>query len=119
MSVNINSYKLSIDGLTITYTYKQESATLFFDPKATCELFEHVGMIEGFDIDKNGEPIIYYTERIWCRPATAFCLWFEFVKTFPFIQRHAEILVEHLADAREFKKTYDKIDNLLSLIRHS
>ena len=113
----VNSYSLSIDGLTIAYTSGSAKTYLFFDPKATCELFESRSMIEGFDIDKNGEPVIYYTETIYGRSATAFCFWCDFVRTFPFILRHAEILVEHLIDTSEFKKTYAKINHLLSPLK--
>ena len=117
MSPTVNSYSLSIDGLSIAYTSGTEKTILNFDAKAACNLFEDAGMIEGFDIDKNGEPVIYYTESIYGRKAACYCLWFEFVKTFPFIQRHAEILVEHQTDPREFKKTYAKINYLLSPLR--
>lgn len=111
--VTILNFAFTLGGLSITYTNGTEKTTLKLDAKATCNLFEGAGIIEGFDIDANGEPVIYYTERIWNRPAPAYCMWFEYVKTFPFIQRHAEILIEYLIVTKQIRQSIAKIDYLL------
>lgn len=118
MKPTIINFNLSIAGLVITYANGAENTTtLKYDAKATADLFVNVGINEGMDIDANGEPVIYYTENIYGRKAPAYCLWCDFVKSFPFNQRYAEIIVEYLLDTRATRKALAKINYLLQPLK--
>lgn len=107
--ISINTYSFLIEGLTINYRFNGVSNLLKLDPCATCNLFEDMHIIEGFDLDNNGEPVILFTNQ----NATGFCFWAEFVKSYPFTQRHAEILAANNASTYEANSIIARIDRLL------
>jgi hypothetical protein len=111
--VIINNYAFSVNGFHLNYSTQQQSFDLTFDAKATANLLKQAGIIEDFDLDKNGEPVILYTDSMYGRPVSGFCLWCDYVKTFRFIGRHAEILAEHIEGRKSFMKTKAVISNLL------
>lgn len=108
----VTSYSFSVNGLSITYTFKGQTTTWTLDPKAACDVFQTVGIVEGWDTDKNSEPVILWQDRMYGRPVVEHCLWVDFVKTFPFIQRHAEIIIEdreRRKASRQFHVTMNRL----------
>lgn len=111
--VIINNYAFSVNGFHLNYSASRKTFDLTFDAKATADLFKKAGIIEDFDFDKNGEPVILYTEVLYGRPATGFCFWCDYVRTFGFINRHAEIIAEYIESNKSFRKTEAVISQLM------
>lgn len=112
-SIAVKAFSLTVEGFSFTYTLNGVQKSFSYDPLATCDLFQKVGLIECFDRDYNGEPVILYTDDQYGRPATGHCLWCDYVRTFGFIQRHAEIIAEYREDERRARKIEAQINYLL------
>jgi hypothetical protein len=110
----IISFCFAIDGFSITYSdSNREINSLSFDPLSTCNLFQHFSIIEGFDIDRNGEPVILYTDSYFHQPVTGWSFWCDFVKSYPFTGRHAELIAEAIEDHNYFRNFESIINTLL------
>jgi len=109
----INSYNFSIAGLTINYSISNKTTNLSLDPCATCDLFTQLGAIEGFDLDKNNEPVILFADTQHGRTVTGWDLWANFVKRFPLTERIVQIFMEHKEERKAHKRFQGKIKYLL------
>lgn len=105
----INRFYFNVEGINIAYNYKGKTTHLQLCPKATCQLLEDAGMIEGFDIDENGEPVILFTDD-HVRTQYGFDRWNSFVCTFPLSYRMAVKLLEY----REARKDHFEFQELIS-----
>ena len=99
----INHFSLSLSGLTINYSTENSTNNLSLDPSATCDLLNQVGAIEGFDLDRNGEPIILYTAIQGRRITTGYSFWVNFCITYPMTDALAQRLVNVLRGAKQHK----------------
>jgi hypothetical protein len=115
--LNVNAYSLGLHGLLIIYEYKGQKTTLLLDPKATCQTFEDLRIIESFETDSNGEPMILWQDKQFGRPVIEHCLWCEFISSFPCIKRHAEIIIEDRERRKVSRWFHAKIDHLLSPLK--
>lgn len=119
----LTSFNLSIAGLQISYSANNSQNILNYDSKATCDLFEDLRIIEGFEIDyKTGEPVILgmrehdYEDQEgfvqWTSSPVAIS-WCDYITTYPFTHRHAELLAEELESNTAHRKILGKINSLL------
>lgn len=115
----VNSFSLSLDGLSIAYSKGANNFTIQYDPLSACDLFESLKMIEGFDKDRHtGEPVILFEkerdngEGMW-DTTTGYSEWHQFVKTFPMCEAFARLLVEHKESTDHYQALIAKIDSLL------
>jgi hypothetical protein len=127
-TIQLTSYALIAEGLSITYFYKGDSFTLSYDAKATANLFKELRIIDDFDLDTNGEPVILgerehdYEEEatgqiVWTtRPV--FIFWGDYVKTQPLFKRHFEIIAEAKEEAKASKKLQAQFDFISYTIEH-
>jgi hypothetical protein len=108
----IGSYKFNLEGLEITYSNHGHTTHLTLCPKATCQLFQDAGLIEGFDIDQNGEPVILFTDSSF--PAGyGFDYWNSFVCFFRLTYKMAVKLMEYWEDRKGSKTFQAAVSNLL------
>ena len=123
MSITINSYSLSVDGLAIAYQSGNHSHSIFYDPRATCSLFEQLNLIQSFDLDQNQEPIILFEREhdyedemgiVRWTIRTGYCTWFDLVASLTFTKRQAELIVEDLVEKKGFQEFSARIINLLN-----
>lgn len=113
--LTVNAFSFGLTGLTINYTIKGETTNWVLDPCATCQIFEDLGIIEGFIPDtRTSEPVILWQDRQYDRPVIEHCPWNDFTSTFPFVQRQAEIIVEAKENYRIWKEDEALIQYLLS-----
>lgn len=92
-------YRFNHQGLDITYTYKGQTTHLQLCPKATCQLLQDAGLIEGFNLDENSEPVILFTDNTY--PAGyGFDRWNSFVCTFKISHRMAQKIMEFREDRK-------------------
>lgn len=117
--ITVLNYSFSLYGLSINYQYKGASNTIFFDPCAACEVFSKLRIIDDFQLDSNGEPVIIWEDRQYGCPAMGWCQWYQFAATFKVIQRHAEIIAEARENEKSFRKSEAIINRLLSPLKHS
>lgn len=109
-------YTFNIKGLDITYTCKGETTHLQLCPKATCQLLEDAGLIEGFNIDQNGEPVILFTgDNV--RAEYGFDSWSSFVCTFPLSYRMAVKLMEYRESRKAHLSFQATVNHLLSPLK--
>jgi hypothetical protein len=108
----IIKFSLDIKGLKISYFLNQQVYCLAYDPSSTCDLLESLEMIEGFETDSNGEPVILYTDKNE-REGYGYEFWYQFIKSMPLSKRVAEIIIEASQDLIMFKKISKTIDWLL------
>lgn len=111
-TVNVNSFGLSIDGLSIIFIKDNQSTTLSFDPFATVSLLTDAGMLEGFDKSHYGEPVILFTNNEYGQDATGFMHWCSFIHVFPMSQRLAEMIVDYL----DFKKLSNQTQSTIAML---
>jgi hypothetical protein len=111
--ITVNTFSLSIEGLKLAYAVSNQKTIIKLDARATCNLLQDLNVIEGFDFDKNNEPVIFFTVNTQGINSTGFCFWCDFVKSYPFGQRHAEIIADHLESAKAYRKIINKINTLL------
>ncbi len=111
--ITIITASLSITGLYTEYATSTGKNTLTLDPYAACQALQTAGMIEGFEMDANNEPVILYSD-----PMSALGYghehWCNFVKSFPFITRYAEMLLEAREEKESFDRFYDILDKLMT-----
>jgi hypothetical protein len=112
-TITVQSFSFSIEGLTVTFTKGISTSTLILCPAATCDLFAQLGAIEGFDLDKNNEPVILFTDNQYGRPATGWDVWANFVKRFPLTERMVQIFMEYKEERKAHKRFQGKIKYLL------
>lgn len=110
-TVYLKKYRFSLSGLQLIYTYKGENFNVSLDPLATCQLLQDMKQIEGFDIDRNGEPVILYSESA---TSYGYCFWFEFVKTYPLNFLMCRVMADHLEDCKGFVRNRAMIINMFS-----
>jgi hypothetical protein len=113
LQYSINSFSLSIDGLTINYTKGERTINAFFDPFATCDLLLSLNVIEDFDVDRNGEPVVLFVTNNCGVPKTGFALWYLFQKHFNLVKRQIEIIVEHIESMKQARAMNAIINHLL------
>lgn len=111
--VSLNSFRFDLHGLQLDYDVDGEKSILIFDPCATCDLLKYNKLIEDFDIDKNGEPVILFTDRTYPE-GYGFDQWISFVVFFPIKFRTAQLLLESWKDKQQFEKDEATIGELLS-----
>jgi hypothetical protein len=109
----VEKFGLSIDGLTLAYSANNVKNIFQFDALSTCNLFQDLNIIEGFDTDKNGEPVILFTQSFGRTPTTGFCFWCDFIRSHPFCKRQAEIIGEQIESAKAKRKLIKRINSLL------
>ena len=103
------THSFNITGLSI--------GNRFYDPCATCDLLQQIGWIEDFAIDANGEPVILFTKDCedengnW-HNLSGYELWCDFVKSFFFSERVAEMVLDYIASTKQFQKAMQTIDHL-------
>lgn len=115
--LTVNAYRFDVNGLLIIYTYKGQKTTWLLDPCAVCEVFEGLGIIEGFEVDHaTGEPVILWEDRSFGRPVVEWCHWCDFI-SFGFLHRHAEIIAEAKENSRAFRKSQAIINRLLAPVQ--
>lgn len=98
-TILINSFSFTTEGLKINYTTEGQTTKLSFDAKASADLFQQFGVIEGWDIDRNGEPVILYTDNQE-GIGYGFEMWCQFVSSFGFNEKYALLIVEMREDLR-------------------
>ncbi|HEV7333247.1 MAG TPA: hypothetical protein VGN63_19585 [Flavisolibacter sp.] len=106
-------FMFNIEGLNITYVYRRQTTHLQLCPKATCQLLKEAGLIEDFDIDSNGEPVILFSDYTM-PPGYGFDRWNLFVCTFRLSHRMATKLMEYREDRLSSQDFQDQISHLLS-----
>jgi hypothetical protein len=111
-TVSLNSFSFTLAGLQFNYLVNGKNTILSLDPKATCSLLQVAGMIEGFDTDSNGEPVILFTDHSYPE-GYGFDQWCYFVKFFPISYRIAQTLVEYREENKAFRKAEAKIIYML------
>lgn len=114
-AITLKGYALSIDGLQVSYQSCLDRYTLSFDPLATCELFKSVSLIEDFDRDSNGEPVILFTDTNESQ-GYGFELWHRFVQSFPFTEQMAALIADGHYQESSHRKLIDKVNALLTPI---
>jgi hypothetical protein len=112
-TISLTSFAFSVEGFYLCYLYKHDTIRAFYDAKATAQLFQDAGFIEGFDLDKNGEPVILYTDETRPQGYNG-AQWSDFLKTFPMQKRIAEMLAEY----REERKHFKLLQNLVNCGRY-
>ena len=113
MLLTISSFGLSLEGLQLSYTLDSQTTTVQFDACATCTLLKAAGIIEDFTTDRNGEPVILYSDSY--EPAGyGYELWHRFVHSFPISLRIAEMIIEYREETTARQKTIAQINYLLS-----
>lgn len=110
----LGRFTFNLDGFNATYRYNGRTTTLTLCPGALCQLLEDTKLIEGFDLDANGEPVILFSETDPVRAAYGFDRWASFVKTFPISYRMAVKLLEWREERREHREFQARIVTLLS-----
>lgn len=112
VTLTIISFSFSIKGLVIIYN-NGENNVLTLCPLATCDILKDCRFIEDFTIDKNGEPVILYSDIKEPREY-GFCYWCQFVRTFFFSQRVAEMILEYKASFSTYESNMKRINRLLN-----
>lgn len=112
-TITLTSFALTISGLKLTYTVDGQKTVRTFDPHATCDFLQGFDLIEGFDQDRNGEPVILFTDNVCGVPQTGYALWFRFVEGYEVSRRMAEIFVDRIEMTRAFAKTQATITRLM------
>jgi len=107
-TITILSASLTLSGLSITHT----NGSLTLCPWNTCQALQDAGMIEGFELDSNGEPVILYTTKDTAAGYDG-QRWCEFVKSFRLTNRYAEMIIEARDEREGFQEWYDRIDSLM------
>lgn len=116
MATQLINFKFSINGTEIIYASSGEKTRLVLDAAATCEELKSLGAIEDFAIDRNGEPVVLYSDAN--EPVGyGFEPWCLFLQSFPFNQRVAEIIVESREDRKAFREFQNRIIRLLSPLK--
>lgn len=109
----IGRFTFNAFGFSATYSINGKRTTLTLCPKATCQLFEEAGLIEGFDLDENMEPVILFTQND-VRSTYGFDRWASFVCTFPVSYRMAVKLLEYREERKAHRAFQSAVDQLLS-----
>lgn len=113
-TTSILSASLTISGLAFSFTKDGNTSKVSYDPHATADLLQQVGLIEGFDTeDRTGEPVILYTDNRYGRPVPGYALWCDFVKGFPLCERHIQIVLEYREHRKQYNRAIGKINYLL------
>ena len=111
-TISINSFSLTIAGLQISYAKSGANFITNYDPLATCNLLKDAGLIEDYTGDKNGEPVILYTDNNEPQ-GYGFELWCYFVKSFPMGSEVAQMLIEYKEGRKVYNTVMAKINYLL------
>lgn len=110
-------YSLNYGGLQLSWTSHGQKFFLIYDPCATCEFLKGLRIIEDFTLDKNGEPVIMFTDSN--KPeGYGFALWCSFIKSYPFQRRHFEIFAEDRTTTWNFKNLQRQINYTRYLMYH-
>lgn len=109
----LGRFTFDLQGFNATYTYKGETTTLSLCPGALCQLLEDTKLIEGFDLDANGDPVILFTDD-HVMTTYGFDRWNSFVCTFPISYVMAVKLLEYREDCKASQRFQATIANLLS-----
>jgi hypothetical protein len=112
----IGRFTFNLHGLNITYKHKGETTHLSLCPGAICDLLTEAGLIEGFDLDQNGEPVILFTSDP-VRSQYGFDRWNSFVCTFPISYRMAVKLLEYRESRKASRSFHSTIDYLLQPLK--
>jgi hypothetical protein len=110
--LHVTNFTLTVDGLTLTYTFNGQTTTAKYDPSATCSLLKGAGFIEDFTTDNNGEPVILFSDNN--HPVGyGFELWCHFVKSFFLNDRVAQMLAEWKERCKNVARFNGRINYLL------
>jgi hypothetical protein len=112
MSKVTNPSTLTIDGLTLIYSVNGQKITAKYDAPATCDLLKNAGLIEDFTTDSNGEPVVLFSDNN-TPVGYGYELWCDFIKSFPFCDRVAEMLAEYRENYKAFARIIGKCNYLL------
>lgn len=113
MTTQLISFALTIAGLQLIYSVDGKTTNRRFCPHSTCELLQDFNLIEGFDKDRNGEPVILFTDNVCGVCKTGYALWFRFVEGFQVSQRMAEIFVDRIEMTKQSGRTQANIIRLM------
>ena len=113
MNTKILSFAFNVNGLEIAIINDNGITTKKFDACATCNLLKRFGSIEDFTTDKNGEPVILFSDNSEPK-GYGYQLWCDFVKSFYFTHRTAEILIEFEEMQMASRKFQARIKALLA-----
>jgi hypothetical protein len=111
--LSLTGYRLSLDGLTLSYTKNSIYYCASFDPCATCAFLQQASAIEDFTLDKNSEPVILYSDNNEPQ-GYGFELWHQFVKSFPLCEKLAFLLLEYKIQREEHAQFQATVNHLLS-----
>lgn len=106
-------YRLSLDGLSLSFTRNSIVHTVSFDPCATCAFLMEAGQIEDFTQDANREPVILYTDE---KSPDGYNgeLWQDFVHYFPLTKEMAFALVQFKVERGNHARFQATVNHLLS-----
>ena len=108
----IGAFTFNLKGFEATYSVNNVRTRLQLCPKATCQLLQEAGLIEGFDIDENGEPVILFTDNTYPE-GYGFGRWASFVCFFKISYQMAIKLIEFKEDRRLHHLIQAKVISLL------
>lgn len=112
--VSVRQYKLTVDGLWMLYTYQGKTINATIEPRPLVAMMKQLGLIEGVEYDKNGEPVILFEkdcddgEGNW-QSVIGHCEWALFAGTYPL----QEYEVAALAELNEGYKSLDFFQDCL------
>jgi hypothetical protein len=115
-SIFLYRFNFNCTGLHFSYFANGVRNIVKLDPCATCDLLKSAGLIEDFTTDRNGEPVILFSDNNEPQ-GYGYELWFQFVESFPLSNRVIEILAEYREQSRRTKKQLATIIYLLSPLK--
>jgi hypothetical protein len=113
MQLSLTSFRFDVNGLQLDYTLDGENGSLSFDPRATCQLFKENSLIEDFDSDRNGDPVILFCDGTYPE-GYGFDRWNSFVCFFPVNFRTAQLLIEAKFQGQQTRRDLARVSYLLS-----
>lgn len=94
-NLEITNWRITNESLCIDYTRGDDNCHLLAAPLAAADLLCEAGICDRYEVDKNGEPVFYWTgsketddeDGNWIdKPCVEFGLWCEFVSSVPFFK---------------------------------
>lgn len=109
----LGRFTFNIEGFQATYAYRGKTITLSLCPAALCDLLKETKQIEDFTMDRNGEPVILFSDNSF-PPGYGFEYWCAFVRFFPISYRMAVALLQYREDRKDHRRFQVVVNNLLS-----
>jgi hypothetical protein len=111
--ITVTDYSLTIEGMKLTMSAANETYVFTNCPKEACQVLKEAGLIEDFTIDKNGEPVILYTDKNEPK-GYGYELWCHFVKSFPNVLRVGQMIIDAVIDVNVSKRNRLIVNRMLS-----